>query len=93
MRHHDDGDPVIVQLLKNSHDFDAGSAVEISGRLVSEQDFRIVDQAPAQSRRAAAVRRKAGSDDDLRGLQVRPHSRTSIRLVAQLRHSLVDCVP
>ena len=46
MRHHDDGDAMIVQLLKNSHDFDAGAAIEISGRLISKQYFRFVDQGP-----------------------------------------------
>ena len=44
VRHHDDGDAAVVQLLENSHDFDAGAAVEISGRLVGQQHFRIVDQ-------------------------------------------------
>ena len=64
--------PVFVQLLKNSHDLDARPAVEIAGRLIREHDFGIVDQARARSRRAAAGRRKAGSDDDLRGRSVRP---------------------
>ena len=44
MRHHHDRDPALVELLKNPHDFDARAAVEIAGRLVSQDDLRIVDQ-------------------------------------------------
>ena len=36
--------PSIVELLKNSHDFDAGPAIEISGRLIRQKHFRAVDQ-------------------------------------------------
>src|SRR5207245_7859905 len=41
---HDDGNPALVELLKNSHDFDAGPAVQVTGRLVRKQHFGLVDQ-------------------------------------------------
>ena len=44
MRDHDDGDAVLVELLKNAHDLDAGAAIEISGRFIRQQHLRIVDQ-------------------------------------------------
>ena len=44
MRDHDDGDPVLVQLLKNSHDLDTRPAVEIAGRLIRKQDFGLINQ-------------------------------------------------
>ena len=44
MRHHDDCDATLIQLLKNCHDLDTGAAVEIAGRLIGKQQFRIVDQ-------------------------------------------------
>src|SRR5947207_14236453 len=43
VRHHDDGDALLVQALENLHHLDARPAVEISGRLIREDDFRIVD--------------------------------------------------
>src|SRR5689334_15494810 len=46
VRHHNDGNAAIVQLLKNSHDFDTGAAVEISCRLIRHHNFGIVDQRP-----------------------------------------------
>ena len=44
MRDHDDGDATLVQFLENPHDFNAGPAVEISGRFVGEQNLWIIDQ-------------------------------------------------
>ena len=44
MRDHDDSDTTLVQVLENSHDFDAGLAVEISGRFVREQNLWVIDQ-------------------------------------------------
>jgi len=37
---HDDGDALVVELLKHAHDFDARAAVQIAGRLVGEQQRR-----------------------------------------------------
>ena len=44
VRHHDDRDAFVVERLENFHHFDACPAVEVPGRLVREQHFRIVDQ-------------------------------------------------
>src|SRR6266576_5106192 len=44
VRDHDDGDAVLVELLENGHDLDAGSAVEIAGRFVCQQYLWIIDQ-------------------------------------------------
>src|SRR5438876_7678489 len=44
VRDHDDRDAALVELLKNRHDLDAGSAVEITGRFIRQQDLRIIDQ-------------------------------------------------
>ena len=43
VRHHDDGNPALVKLLKNCHDFDAGPTVQIPGRLVRKQHFLKAD--------------------------------------------------
>src|SRR5262252_2920026 len=40
-----DGDSALaIQALENPHDFDAGFRVEVPGRLVGQQDRRVVDQ-------------------------------------------------
>ena len=44
MRHHDDRNSALVQLLKDSHDLDAGSTVEIASRLVRQHNFGVIDQ-------------------------------------------------
>ena len=44
MRDHDNGNATFVELLKNSHDFDARSAVEVTSRLIRKHDFGLVDQ-------------------------------------------------
>ena len=44
MGDHDDGDALVVQFLEHAHDFDAGLAVEVAGRLVGEQQRRLVHQ-------------------------------------------------
>ena len=44
VRHHNDRDSTLVQLLKNCHDLDTRSAVEISGRLIRKHHFGIVNQ-------------------------------------------------
>ncbi len=44
MRHHEDGDAVIVQFLENIHDLDAGPRVEIAGRFIGQQEFGRVHQ-------------------------------------------------
>ena len=44
VRHHDHGDPVLIKLLKNYHDLDAGPAVQIAGRFVRKKDFRLINQ-------------------------------------------------
>src|SRR6266567_7072366 len=44
VRHHEDRDTALVQLLKNFHDLDARAAVDVSCRLIGEHDLGIVDQ-------------------------------------------------
>src|SRR5438552_18001869 len=44
VRHHDDCDSALVELLKDRHDFDACAAVEIASGLICEQDLGVVDQ-------------------------------------------------
>ena len=44
MRHHDDGFAGFVQLGQHHHDFIAGPAVEVPGRLVGEDELRVVHQ-------------------------------------------------
>src|SRR6266576_3230367 len=44
VRDHDDGDAVLVELLENGHDLNAGSAVEIAGRFICQQYLWIIDQ-------------------------------------------------
>ena len=41
---HDDGDALVVEFLEHAHDFDARLAVEVAGRLVGQQQRRLVDQ-------------------------------------------------
>src|SRR5262245_6435395 len=38
MRHHDDRLPALMQLIEEGEDFLAGSAIEISGRLIRQQN-------------------------------------------------------
>ena len=64
VRDDDDRDAAIaLQLLKDLHHLDARPRVEISRRLVGEQDRRLASSARARSRRAAAGRRTADSGD------------------------------
>src|SRR3954471_22263192 len=44
VRDHDDRDATLVELLKDGHDLDAGSAVKIAGRFIRKEHLRIVDQ-------------------------------------------------
>src|SRR6266436_3697599 len=44
VRHHDDRDSALVELLKDCHYLDARAAVEIAGRLVSKQDLGLINQ-------------------------------------------------
>src|SRR5437870_3238050 len=44
VRDHDDRDAALVELLKNRHDLDAGSAIEISGGFIRQQYLGLVDQ-------------------------------------------------
>src|SRR6267142_4136816 len=44
VRDHDDRDAVLIELLENGHDLNAGSAVEIAGRFIRQQHLRIIDQ-------------------------------------------------
>ena len=46
VRHHHNCDSMLVELLKNCHDLDAGAAIEITGRLVRKQDLGLVNQRP-----------------------------------------------
>ena len=41
---HHNRDSTLVELLKNSHDLDAGPAVEIAGRLICKQHLGFIDQ-------------------------------------------------
>src|ERR1041384_256477 len=40
---HDDRDALLVELLKQSHDFGARAAVEISGRLIGQEHRGLID--------------------------------------------------
>ena len=42
--HQDDGVAVLMQLVKQRHDFGAGGGVQVPGRLISQDEGRIVDQ-------------------------------------------------
>jgi hypothetical protein len=44
VRDEDDGVAGVVQPLEERHDLDAGLRVEVAGRLVGQQDRRVVDQ-------------------------------------------------
>src|SRR5436190_21736088 len=44
VRHHDDCDSALVELLKGRHDFDACAAVQIASGLVCKQDLWLVNQ-------------------------------------------------
>jgi len=44
MRHHDDCNSALVELLENCHDLDARAAIEIPGRLICKQHFGVIDQ-------------------------------------------------
>src|SRR5437773_12162966 len=44
VRHHDDCDSALVELLKNCHDLDARVAVEVAGWLICEQDLGVIYQ-------------------------------------------------
>ena len=44
VRHEDDGDPLLVQLLEERHHLDRRAAVEIARRLVGEQQRRLRDE-------------------------------------------------
>jgi hypothetical protein len=44
VRHHDDRDAAFIQLLKNPHNLDAGFAVEIPRRFISQDNIRVVDE-------------------------------------------------
>src|SRR5579862_7654701 len=47
VRDEQDGDAALgVELLKNVHDLDAGARVEVPGRLVGQENGRVVDQRP-----------------------------------------------
>ena len=76
--------PCSFSSLKNSHDLDARPAVEIAGRLVGEQHFRIVDQ---RARDRDALLLSAGKLARVMILAARQTDRGEdlVRLVAQLR--------
>ena len=40
----DDGDSLLVELLKDGHHFEGGAAIEITGRFIGQQQGRPVDQ-------------------------------------------------
>jgi hypothetical protein len=44
VRHQDDGVALLVQTLEQAHDFVARGRVQVSGRLVSQQNRRVVHQ-------------------------------------------------
>ncbi len=47
VRDHDDGPPFLVEPIKDLHDLFAGLGIEVTGRLVGQNDLRIVDQSLA----------------------------------------------
>ena len=62
VRHHADRGAAAMQLAKQLHHRFAVRRVEVTGRLVGEQDRRIARQARGRRRRAAADRRRAARD-------------------------------
>lgn len=44
VRDENDGQPLIVEVLEDFHDFNGSAAIEIPGRLVREQDRRTVHE-------------------------------------------------
>ena len=46
VRHNNNRLTFPVQVTEDLHDLDTGLAVKIPGRLITEKDFRIVDQCP-----------------------------------------------
>ena len=54
VRGDDDGLAQALQLLQDGHHLDARPRVEAAGRLVQQQQLRVVDQHPRQARAAAA---------------------------------------
>ena len=47
VRHQNDGDPLGVELLKHSQDFDARMRIQIACRLVGQNERGAIDQCPA----------------------------------------------
>ena len=84
VRDHDDRDAVLVELLKNRHDLDAGAAVEIPGRFIRQQHLRIIDQ---RARNRDALLLTAGKLTRKMVLTTREPDRCkhTIRLFAELR--------
>ena len=86
VRHHDDCDAALVELLKDCHDLDAGAAVEIAGRLVGKRRLSGSLIKRASDRDAAvAGRQKAGWDDDLRDQPSPTDAKNAICFFAKLR--------
>src|SRR4051794_39868745 len=42
----DDGVPALIKILEQLHDFFTGPGIEITSRLIRENDRRIIDQSP-----------------------------------------------
>ena len=83
---HHDSNASPVQLLKDSHDFNAGSAVEVAGRLIREQDLRVINERPRNGDALLLSARKADWDDVPRGL-ANPLKQGR----GQPAHAIADC--
>ena len=71
VRHQDDGDPlVLIQLLEHPQHFFAGARIEVAGRLIREEQRRMIDQRP-RDRHALLL-----APGKLRGLVVHPVAQT-----------------
>ncbi len=61
--HHDGHAERLIDFAQQEHDFVAGGAVEVSGRLIRQQDGGPVHQGASQSRALLFAAGKFASDD------------------------------
>ena len=83
---HHDSDASPVQLLKDSHDFNAGSAVEVAGRLIREQNLGVINERPRNGDALLLSARKLTGMMFLAALQTRPKQGRG-----QPAHAIADC--
>src|SRR6476619_6447880 len=84
VRDHDDSDAVLVELLEDRHDLDAGSAVEIAGRFICQQHLRIIDQR-ARNRDALLLTARKLTREMVLTTREPDRCEYAIRLFAELR--------